>query len=116
MRDLLGRARDAGPENRLGGNENLLARLHVSAMPVVDLPKAFLLRQAETGDVLQIAPPVGPEISAVVTNGCGSLRSAFFAPFSMSASFGRMSSAPAVTQPSPYIPTASHALGPLAAT
>src|SRR5216683_227880 len=63
MRNLMGRARDAGPENRLGRNENLLARLHVSAMPVVDLPKAFLLRQAETGDVLQIAPPVVPEIS-----------------------------------------------------
>src|SRR5713101_8405376 len=62
MRNLLRRARDAGPENRLGRYENLLARLHVSAMPVVDLPKAFLLRQAETGDVLQIAPPVVPEI------------------------------------------------------
>src|SRR6266851_3511975 len=63
MRNLLGRAGDAGPENRLRCNENLLTRLHVSAMPVVDLPKAFLLRQAETGDVLQIAPPVVPEIS-----------------------------------------------------
>ena len=47
MRNLLGRARDAGPVNRLGRNESLLARLHVSAMPVVDLPEAFLLRQAE---------------------------------------------------------------------
>src|SRR5216683_2521077 len=62
MRNILGRARDAGPVNRLGRNENLLARLHVGAMPVVDLPKAFLLRQTETRDVLQIAPPVVPEI------------------------------------------------------
>src|SRR5260370_26277787 len=37
MRNILGRARDAGPVNRLGRNESLLARLHVSAMPVVDL-------------------------------------------------------------------------------
>src|SRR5216684_4588335 len=62
MRNLLGRARDAGPENRLGRNENLLARLHVSAMPVVDLPEAFLLGQAEARDVFEVAPPVVPEI------------------------------------------------------
>src|SRR5713101_5950420 len=62
MRNLLGRARDAGPENRLGRNENLLARLHVSAMPVVDLPEAFLLGQAEARDVFEVASPVVPEI------------------------------------------------------
>src|SRR2546425_13344921 len=64
MRNLLGRARDAGPVNRLGRNESLLARLHVSAMPVVDLPEAFLLRQAEAGDVFQVASPVQREKTA----------------------------------------------------
>src|ERR1700737_3171141 len=62
MRNLLGRAHDAAPVNRLGRNESLLARLHVSAMPVVDLPEAFLLRQAEARDVFQVASPVVFEI------------------------------------------------------
>src|SRR5216684_2921520 len=62
MRNLLGRAHDAGPVNRLGRHESLLARLHVSAMPVVDLPEAFLLRQAEARDVFQVASPVVFEI------------------------------------------------------
>src|SRR6266851_4314469 len=64
MRNLLGCAHDAGPVNRLGRNESLLARLHVSAMPVVDLPEAFLLRQAEASDVFQVASPVQREKTA----------------------------------------------------
>jgi hypothetical protein len=33
-------------------------------MPVVDLPEAFLLRQAEAGDVFQVASPVQCEKTA----------------------------------------------------
>src|SRR6266851_4672771 len=64
MRNLLECAHDAGPVNRLGRNESLLARLHVSAMPVVDLHEAFLLRQAEARDVFQVASPVQREKTA----------------------------------------------------
>src|SRR2546427_10829193 len=62
MHNLIGRARDAGSTNRLRRDENLLARLHIGAMPVMDLAEALLLGQAEARDVFQVAAPVVAEI------------------------------------------------------